>query len=141
MCLNNIGRRKIAKADITVWKYGVMQSNDSWGHALDRPVFISPSQLHRFQFGRTCRSVLRAYDNGNERYVLQGFHTFKNRGPAVRTAKSNGQSVVRCTIPKGSTYYEGRFGRARRIASDRIVINEVLFEYLATPFLPGTSHR
>jgi hypothetical protein len=140
MCLDKIGRRLTAKSDITVWKYGSVVKRDFRGYALDRPEYVSPSQCHRYLFGRLCKSALKSYSFPDTlyanrtvkhpRYVLEGFHSFKNRETAIRTAKSSTHYsyVLRCTIPKGSHYYEGKFGRARSLASNRIVINEIVWE-------------
>lgn len=143
MCLDKIGPRLIAKTDIIAYKYGSFKFCNTEGIPGAQPLFISPSQCHRYLFNKTCRTTVKVYGPKKDHpfvtshpedknmYVMEGFHTFKNKQAAIKTASKHSSSetivVVKCTIPKGSIYYEGSFGRAKSIASNKIIINEVVW--------------
>lgn len=130
-----------ARKDITVYK-----------HVIDNTVRFDPRYLG-------CpRAVLTSYqkaivlvdnetvyeselrlrdffeDPGGMCFVDLGLHSFAQMETAGKEAKSYGEALVECVIPKGAKYYEGQFEpidgrRVKSYASDKLKYVKVLKDY------------
>ena len=65
------------------------------------------------EIGKTYHSKLIKKDE----YVNQGLHSYKNLDEAKN---SHAKIYAECIIPKGSEYYEGKFGVSNAYASDKL---------------------
>jgi hypothetical protein len=60
--------------------------------------------------------------------VTKALHSYKNLYNAACCAKNNGDdfTIVQCTIPKGSTYYEGKFNLDDSYACNRLSYDKII---------------
>ena len=74
---------------------------------------VTPYRFFPIKIGKTYDSILIKKDE----YVHQGLHSYKNLDEAK---KSHAKIYAECIIPKGSTYYEGKFIDYDSYASDKL---------------------
>lgn len=103
MCLiiDRYSQPQIATEDIVVYKHLIQDTDNefitSYKHA---PVTIG--ETYSSKIGVTIS------DSGT-RVVEMALHSFGDKADAQRGAESYDEVLVECIIPKGSTYYIGRF--------------------------------
>ncbi len=127
MCLT-IGKNQkavVAKSNITCYKV-VKDVN----YAQDR--FYTLYQSAIVYLGSTYTSILRKSYYSYHDDIEEGLHSLTNLKDArklVKLEKCYGnKTIVRCTIPKGSSYYRGTFAdeKLKSYASDCVVYNEII---------------
>ncbi len=96
-------------------------------------IYISPYRQAPYKLGKRYESKLDVpfqYEFYDAYRIECGLHTFVNISQAlyrIETAYSRDMLVVvKCRIPKGSTYYKGTFGMAQSYASDALILDEVV---------------
>lgn len=106
---------KIATEDISCYK--VVKSH---GDRFYTPYFRADAQL-----GQTYYSEFTFNHYGD---VSRGLHSFKSLKAATAEADSfiANTKIIRCVIPKGSRYYQGKFGNAISYASDTLTYLEII---------------
>lgn len=113
-------------------KFGFKHSwiNDSYvevitvnGKTIITPSFRTPYRFAPIEIGNTYESIL---EKPKSRAIEIGLHTFKFSGDAISDMDSPKEVIVRCIIPKGSTYYEGDFGGSISYASDKLQYVEII---------------
>ena len=116
---------KIAEKDIICYKF----------YRRYNKILISPYQGFRApEIGITANANLgKSYIPENDHYydfkrVDEGFHSFKTLEEVKH--KVNGYRnldlvIFKCIIPKGSSYYEGRFDRYESYCSNSIKLVEI----------------
>lgn len=83
----------------------------------------TPYQEFPVEIGKTYLSDLtKKYDE-----IYKGLHSFKSLDFIKRFV--NVEVVVKCIIPKGSTYYKGEFGNCVSYASDTLTYVEEIFDF------------
>ena len=80
---------------------------------------VTPSRNFPIEIGKTYNSELIKMDED----IYEGLHSFKNLDDAK---SSYVQIYVECIIPKGSKYYEGKFGDVDAYASDKLTYVQIL---------------
>lgn len=75
------------------------------------------------EMGKTYDSIINYDENCDE--IEQALHSFKYEATAIDESSSN-SVIVRCLIPKGSTYYVGIFDDCDSYASDRLTYVEII---------------
>ena len=58
--------------------------------------------------------------------IEEGFHSYENLLDAINHKSSNEEVIVKCIIPKDSTYYIGEFDDLPNYASDNIIIDSII---------------
>ena len=125
MCLEKIiGGAKIAKQDIVCYKV-VLRGYDG---------FVTYYQQSPICIGDTYHSKIEFPYKSD--YITVALHSFKKRKDAIQRMHDDDEHptpipiVVKCFIPKGSTYYTGQFdskvGWLNAYASDTITYNKII---------------
>lgn len=118
-------RAKIAKEDIVVYKCLEMEDGK----------YITPYMHFNVEMGKTYSSELTKfkatpifkYDTFDcYADVFQGLHTFVNYDETKRFCQLHNRILVKCIIPKGSTYYVGIFADIAACASDKLTYVEII---------------
>lgn len=115
MCLNAKGNYKIAKEDIVCYKilsenyYGELYSPFTLFKIKTDVVMTAEGKTEIEKF-RDVKRISRGY-----------FHTFKVRKTAVEHS-CGPRPVYECVIPKGTKYWEGKFGTALGYASKKLIV-------------------
>ena len=79
----------------------------------------------KWEFGKLYKTEMQFY---NSEQIAQAFHSYKSYKD-VREAYSRTTEpcvVVKCTIPKDTSYYTGNHGVCEGYASEKIIINEII---------------
>jgi hypothetical protein len=79
----------------------------------------------KWEFGKLYKTEMQFY---NSEQITQAFHSYKSYKD-VREAYSRTTEpcvVVKCTIPKDTSYYTGNHGVCEGYASEKIIINEII---------------
>lgn len=94
------------------------------GELIGKYTFVTPYQGSVVTIGNTYSSNL-VKDEYN--YIGKGLHSFCKRKDALES-KVLRKVVVKCIIPKGSTYYKGKFGfyEYDSYASDKITYVKII---------------
>lgn len=92
MCISNLGEKQVAGEDITCWKFGTLKET----------IFESLVFRFKYELGKSYKSNIVI--NGSEGF--SGFHTIQLE---KNIEKIRSMDVVRCIIPKGSSYYAGNY--------------------------------
>ena len=129
MCLETpafFAKRRIAKKDMTVWKF-MLQHEDS------KKLFAYFRYGYEYEVGKEYSGILdfpKKWDGFFKKgSVRKGFHSlasFRDALNASRKDKLDSTVVVRCTIPKGSEYYVGNWEVYKGYASNIIRIDEIV---------------
>lgn len=90
----------------------------------DKPIKLVKANLTSYRnfeikIGKTYTSDLEKEDDRIEK----GLHSFKSLGVAKKFSHNK---IVKCIIPKGSTYYIGKFGNFISYASDKLTYVEII---------------
>lgn len=80
---------------------------------------VTPYRHFPIEVGKTYDSKLIKKDE----YVHQGLHSYKNLDEAKN---SHAKLYAECIIPKGSTYYEGKFVDYDSYASDKLTYVKII---------------
>jgi hypothetical protein len=110
MCIEKLGEKKIAESDIVCWKFGTLSKG------------IFESLVYRFKYviGDThITDIVIMSDNVG----TCGFHSYKNEKDVNKIISLD---VVKCIIPKGSTYY---------IGSTTNISNQVVENYISNALI------
>lgn len=123
MCLTlNIDKKKKkAERDITVWKTCLYTGSYQ--------MLYTPYLCKFVEVGNVYYSDLIRVSTESGFVITKGLHSFKNREDAKTNIKYDFGVVVKCKIPKGSYYYEGKFGCYAAYASDSIKYEEITDDY------------
>ena len=129
MCLGKVGDKKIAEEDMTVWKVCCVKEE----------YVISSYRYFNYQFEEIYETPIEVEEYPDERIIHAGFHSFPNLIDAKREAefwnerdRIKEEMVIKCTIPKGTIYYEGEFRTGigdtvipvPSIASEKIILHK-----------------
>lgn len=123
MCLTvkRFAFKKKAKKDIVCYK--VLYK---WGYTYR-------SQFQRFEYvtGMMYNTELgkKVKDPFNREWdIYQGFHSYANKEDSKpkRLCAEISAVCMQCIIPKGSYYYEGKFGKCKSYASESIIIDHIV---------------
>lgn len=126
MCLENISELKIAKSDLIRYKV-VIPCND---------YFKTPYARMDIRLNTLYKSRLIVSLEYNKNIVNEGIHTFKTLKEAkaeLNTWSYPVDTILKCIIPKGSKYYDGKFrlnykgDTVSSTASDKIIYKEVIY--------------
>jgi hypothetical protein len=135
MCLTTprfFAKRRVAKQDITVWKFMLQNEYSKQLYAYYRLGF-------EYHVGKSYEADLDKpvksdgfFQNG---YVNKGLHSLSSYRDALHASRKDNQSsivIVRCTIPKGSEYYVGDWEGYKGYASSALIVDEVMpYEIIA----------
>ncbi len=125
---------KVAKSDIRCYKlikvhrYKHLVNQEPFYRTLYRDYIISIGKKY------TSDITINRWDDYNDE-IEEGLHSITNIKDACKLLKHETEHfgydvhIVSCTIPKGSTYYRGTFGRGKWLksyASDCVVYNEII---------------
>lgn len=136
MCwLGNINDKKFANEDVTVYKILAKKVNGK---------YIAPIMGKEYKIGERYKTSLRPKESPRTQVseINEGFHSFNKECIAffndyrqvvvcrvdgtylttIRCSECTNAVVAKCTIPRGSTYYENRWGN---IVSDSLIVNDV----------------
>lgn len=126
MCLDikKTAKIKTAKEDIICYKYLIKRDD----------YLTTPFRYAEIKIGETYESTLERCEYSSELHVVEeGLHSFANLEDCDKRvcdceddADYEYHSLAKCVIPKGSTYYEGVYGRLKAYASDKIQYLEIL---------------
>lgn len=119
MCLLNYGSPKIAEEDIVCYKVVTEQNGFFLSYYIHKP----------YSIGKTYTSELTSVDSGIHSYkkLLDANHV---RYHEKHEAHVDNVCVLRCTIPKGSTYYEGTHNVYEFYSADAYVSDNIKIENL-----------
>ena len=125
MCLvlSKINRKNrqplIASEDLVCYKILLDHRN------LKAETLLTYYQETPVKLGRTYTSEF-SYDRDGD--VERGLHSYKNlRGAIIDEKDSFGRTIiVKCVIPKGSRYYQGKFDGKQSYACDRLTYVSVV---------------
>lgn len=139
MCLETaafFAKRRVAKEDITVWKFMLSKRIETSNLLL----FAYYRFGFQYKLGRTYEGELDTprkwkgfFHTGS---INKGFHSLSSYREALHASKKDNVEdavVVRCTIPKGSEYYVGNWEGYKGYASTSIRIDEVVPHELVVP--------
>lgn len=90
--------------------------------------YKTPYQEVRVQIGKTYTSRLRVDHDFNQPGYAEvniGLHSFANVKDCINRAEMSDTSIIKCIIPKGSKYYEGKFNTEQSYASNKITYVEL----------------
>ena len=86
-------------------------------------VLCTPYQRFPIEIGETYESdLIKRYGN----QIYKGLHSFGNLNEAIEDAKLDCDIIVKCIIPKGSTYYIGKFNDKVSYASNKLKYLEII---------------
>ena len=115
---------EIAQEDIVCYKFYKLCDNDE---------LFSPYQgSHAPAINKVTNTLLdRAYlSNYRATYMIsRGFHSFKYLDDLINELdfwQSFDIKIFRCIIPKGTKYYEGKFGDFPSYCSQSIILKETI---------------
>jgi len=108
---------EIAQEDIIVYKHLI---DDGLGN------YRTSFYYAEVQMGNIYTSSLVLDEDGEVNY---GLHSYANEETAIEEAVCYWETVVQCTIPKGSTFYKGTFGSREAYASDTLIYNHEIISY------------
>jgi len=131
MCLviKKNSKVKTAKEDIICYKFV-----ESKTYSPD--IHFTPFKYRPIEIGCSYESELKVeIDLDANKSVEIGLHSFKTITDCIRYAlpyvdNNDNETIVKCIIPKGSQYYEGKFISARCYASTAITYVEVIERYV-----------
>lgn len=109
----------VANEDIVVYK--ILKYNRNIPNVL-----MTPYRDYVITVGSVYSSIFSFDEDGD---VERGLHSFKSLKTAIRESfgyYAFPRVVCKCTIPKGSKYYQGKFENSVSFASDTLVYNEIL---------------
>ena len=122
MCLIAKENYKTAKEDIVCYK--ILHKN-YYGD------LYSPFTLFGYKIDEVTtakgRSDIIRYENGSKEISRGYLHTFKTRKAAEHYCCVS-QSVYKCIIPKGTTYWEGTFQGYSGFASKKLIVKENIWK-------------
>lgn len=110
---------QMAKEDIVVYKHIIRDDEFP-------DVYKTSFQYAPVKIGETYSSKLEKDDAGD---VSIGLHAYAYLHDADSEADGYHETLVQCTIPKGSMFYIGRFGGMLAYASDTLRYDEVINNY------------
>lgn len=117
MCLTIDFNQKpeVASEDIVVYKHLIRRRRGSG--------FLTSFRLSEIEIGLSYYAELnKIYDK-----VYEGLHSYASCEIAKQRAIYWNEVLVKCIIPKGSTYYKGTFeSLGDAYASDTLIYNEVI---------------
>lgn len=125
MCLQNFGRKKVAKEDIIVYKHLILTEEEGYITSFMR----APVEFEVLYKSRIRKETLNPEFNPPGTVVIQkALHSYVNKVHAEHAARmwttcDNKEVPVQCTIPKGSIYYIGQFDNKEAIASNQLIYN------------------
>lgn len=110
---------KIATKDLVCYKLVLDSRNRNIGS------LITPYRNEPISIGSTYTSEFTYNSDGN---VESGLHSYKSlRGVKFdRLNYFDSSIIVRCCIPKGSRYYQGKFSNKQCYASDTLTYVELI---------------
>lgn len=122
MCLLVNTQYKIAKEDIVCYKILEKDYNGN---------LFSPYTLFRWELNKLTKAEGRPYFTsfkGTKNISVGYFHTFKSIVAAKKqlTLWSNNHVICKCTIPKGTKYWEGLYEGYKGFASKNLIIESKL---------------
>lgn len=122
MCLTvkRFAFKKKAKKDIVCYKI------------LYKLGYTYKSQFQGFEYvtGVMYNTELgkKVKDPANKEWgIYQGFHSYANKKDSKHLYAESSEVCMQCRIPKGSYYYEGKFGNCKSYASESIIIDHVVY--------------
>lgn len=123
MCLLVNTQYKIAKEDIVCYK---ILEKDYYGH------LFSPYTLFRWELNKLTKAEGKPYFTSfkETKHIAVGyFHTFKSIVAAKKQLKlwpNRNHLICKCTIPKGTKYWEGLYEGYKGFASKNLIIESKL---------------
>jgi len=118
MCLVTKQEKRVATKDLTVYKI-VFQTEK-------KNVFKAIHYGFSYKLNKSYKTSMgKCYSQGHI-IINEGFHAYTKRFPTYYTInplKDGVRYIAKCTIPKGSSYYENRY--SHEIVSDRIILKEI----------------
>lgn len=131
MCWTADNKRKIerykktARQNLTVYKYTEepIGYKRKYFFGLIGPkltVITSESWRYKYILGRKNPKISITVDSDEiSWYIQEGYHSLKYP-PAINARR---YTILKCTIPKGTTYYENSSGE---IVSEELIITEII---------------
>lgn len=109
MCIQNLGKKQVAEADITCYKFGTLSGT----------TFESLVYRFKYELGKTYKADIVIKEGEG----FEGFHSTKS-DKDINKIKS--MDVVRCIIPKGTTYYTGNVTNLDDDVVDNYISEELI---------------
>lgn len=138
MCLTNISKQKIAERDISCYKFFDTLPKYSFFGLNFGKMIISPYRRAEYKLKQLYDSHLYPSSSGwpvSVDEINVGLHSFKFKLDATIFARSRADYaetdyskflIANCVIPKGSRYFEGSFDVFPSIASNAIIVEDVI---------------
>jgi hypothetical protein len=119
MCLQiRIGQKaQRAEEDIIVYKHVIKRDNDNG--------YETSFQYAHVEIGSTYTSELK-FEDTDEDSINVGIHSYAHQHNAREEALGYCETLVQCTIPKGSMFYSGTFAARKSYASDTLRYDHVI---------------
>ena len=116
----NFYKPKVAKEDIVCYKWC-----EKWNTS-NGEIILTPYREVKVEIGETYKSNLIKV-NGIQPVVNIGIHSFARKRAAKKDYINygDGDIIIKCIIPAGSTYYTGMFLGKKSYASDTLKYVEI----------------
>ena len=135
-------RKMFAKKDIVVWKHIInIEHHPAFRRIAEKfdgtlkTKYLSSYYSREIYFNKeTCSQITIAHTMNRE-IIEAGLHSYKYKKDAENQAKFYKETLVKCIIPEGTTYYTGFFSNeysAEKIpnyVSDKLIYTEVIKEF------------
>lgn len=126
MCLDlkYFAKKEIATEDIVVYKHLNRVYKLTEPYNTSETIFKTPFMDKTVELGKTYESKLKTeFQYPLKRVCKIGLHSFKYKSMRLECW---GDLICKCIIPKGSSYYIGKFWGDESYASDKLTYIEIL---------------
>ncbi len=133
MCLvlNKNSKELIAETDIVCYKAAYRSFKVGWDYFTtpfqrDYVVKLCNTYNSNIDFGTEYGKRLKNHKRVSKQTIERGLHSYKTRYACIKYNEGNDKiSLIKCIIPKGSTYWVGKFQNYDGYASTAIKYLEV----------------
>ena len=119
MCTDHLSAKQIATEDIVCYKH-IMKVGRK---------YVTSYQETPITFRKMMTSDVIVENPEGKSWINVGLHSYIRQEEAEYQANSLSEVLVKCVIPKGSEYYEGRFLWDPAYVSNQLIYKRVIKNY------------